>query len=540
MNTEPVQFRREGLLCPAIVLEQRDPIAGDYSSTKKKRVRATHSLVLVAVLATLTACGGGSGNNGTTSPPTVTGLSNQTVQAGQPLAPENLVLTGTGTLNMTTNSSNPTLLPNSGIQMSAGCGASTDSCTLTLTPTAGQTGVTTVTVTATDGLGQSGRGQFTVTINPAPCNHTGVTVKNSVYSFAPLHVSATGRIVDPTGCEVYPVGTNDASPFLGKGGTMGGQWGSVRQALSTNISRVSINTRWWNADVMVPNQGMNYQTWIEYIVHTLEQDGAYVELDATTNFWENPCDGDSDGNNDADGDGDGNGDFCAAEDQGEVDYANAMKSGNQAQIAHYYQGLAVYQPDAVTALQSLAQTFGSDPAVIFDVWNEPADYAFKMLPPNDPNGSNSYLSHMNERIAIINQLAPKSLVVVYEKDPTMQQNGQFYTGNNIVIDLHVYDTNGFDYSQGVPKWVSSSQNWAQSNHAAMIINEYGGQAPTKTDPGWPAFSTYVTALYNFAMATHTGVLYFHGGDLTQSGTQQLPLNDAGNLVAALTQIYFAQ
>lgn len=187
-----------------------------------------------------------------------------------------------------------------------------------------------------------------------------MTATMLLLSAAIIGPSCGGYSTPPPGPTPTPPRACNHTGVTNAGGTMGPDWGGVVQALHTNLSRVGIDTRWWDGNAEVPKQGKRYQDWIAHIVHTLEADGLYVELDATTNFWENPC-------------SDPGGSDCPSQDQGENDYRAAFQSGNQQQIAHYYQGLAVYTPISVTALTSLAQTFGSDPAVIFDVWNEPAD-----------------------------------------------------------------------------------------------------------------------------------------------------------------------
>ncbi len=95
------------------------------------------------------------------APPTVSGTPVSIVQpkSGQ----ETLTLTGTGTLTVSATSTNPTLLPSSGITGESSCTAA-GSCVLTLEPAAGQTGTATVTVTVSDRYGQTASGKFTVSV----------------------------------------------------------------------------------------------------------------------------------------------------------------------------------------------------------------------------------------------------------------------------------------------------------------------------------------------------------------------------------------
>jgi len=103
--------------------------------------------------------------------PTVSGLSNVAVTA--PTAgTEAFTLAGTGTLTVTATSSNTTLLPNTNITGASAC-TQTGSCTLTLTPAAGQSGTATVTIAVSDSYGQSGSDTFGLTVKAAPAPPSG-------------------------------------------------------------------------------------------------------------------------------------------------------------------------------------------------------------------------------------------------------------------------------------------------------------------------------------------------------------------------------
>ena len=96
---------------------------------------------------------------------TVTSGGSQSITLPSPPAPVAFTLTGTGALTVAATSSNTTLLPNSGIAISAGCGSSTASCTATLTPASNQTGSTTITFTVTDSVPQSSTANATLTVS---------------------------------------------------------------------------------------------------------------------------------------------------------------------------------------------------------------------------------------------------------------------------------------------------------------------------------------------------------------------------------------
>lgn len=108
---------------------------------------------------------------GATSEISVTGLSNTSITAGSTVPPQTFTLTDQGNSAMTVSatSDNATLLPDSGIQVSTGCGSSASqyTCMLSLTPTSGQTGTANVELVATDSNGNSSAESFTLTVNPA-------------------------------------------------------------------------------------------------------------------------------------------------------------------------------------------------------------------------------------------------------------------------------------------------------------------------------------------------------------------------------------
>ena len=97
--------------------------------------------------------------------PTITGLTDETAAVGQTVPSETFTIGGTGALTVTASSSNPTLLPDTGIGGYSTCTAA-GSCTLTLSPVSGQVGTTTVTVTVENGYGQEGSESFSLTVSP--------------------------------------------------------------------------------------------------------------------------------------------------------------------------------------------------------------------------------------------------------------------------------------------------------------------------------------------------------------------------------------
>jgi YVTN family beta-propeller protein/autotransporter-associated beta strand protein len=101
-------------------------------------------------------------------PPTITGLTDQTILAGNTLGPLTFTVgddqTPPGDLVVTASSSNQNLLPNAVILL-GGSGAAR---TLTATPILGASGTTVITVTVTDSAGHTAQQAFTLTVQPRP------------------------------------------------------------------------------------------------------------------------------------------------------------------------------------------------------------------------------------------------------------------------------------------------------------------------------------------------------------------------------------
>lgn len=91
------------------------------------------------------------------APPTIS-LSNVSISGF------NMNLTGTEPMTITVTSSNPAILSDSDISVSNGCGTSTLSCTVSLSPIETQSGTSAIQVTAVDPYGQSGSASTQISI----------------------------------------------------------------------------------------------------------------------------------------------------------------------------------------------------------------------------------------------------------------------------------------------------------------------------------------------------------------------------------------
>ena len=80
----------------------------------------------------------------------------------------NVTLTGNEPLSVTASSSNGAIVPDTGITISSGCGTTTLSCSVTLSPVVHANGSATITVAATDQYGQNGNGNAQVSYTYTP------------------------------------------------------------------------------------------------------------------------------------------------------------------------------------------------------------------------------------------------------------------------------------------------------------------------------------------------------------------------------------
>lgn len=112
--------------------------------------------------------------------PSISALVDQTSTGSNSTSPQALTITGTGAVHFAVSSSNTALVPNSvvsaatpGVAVSAGCGTSTLSCTLSVTPVAGQAGTAILTISALDGANRAAVTRMTLTAtDPGPPTST--------------------------------------------------------------------------------------------------------------------------------------------------------------------------------------------------------------------------------------------------------------------------------------------------------------------------------------------------------------------------------
>ena len=317
---------------------------------------------------------------------------------------------------------------------------------------------------------------------------------NGTFTFSWLHINSTGQVVDSTGCVVRLLGVNEGAPFLGgASGTtdlagLAAKMKWYHNALPANIARVNYNAYWWDTDAYVPDAHMHFKQWLQTYVKLLEQSGDYVELDTGPEFHNPPCGNDGMGVNIT---------FCPSQNQA----TKNIPTNPQEQIW--------YEPTALQSLSELSKIYANDPAILFNVWNEPAASAITLT---------QYMTDMNERINAVRANAKNSICVVYVRylDQIMAGQAQLYTQPNLIIDQHDY---------GVPNVAALQPKFAyyKAHGLGAIFNEYGGAIYN------PAAEPVFTQL---AQQYGVGLVYFFYSNLNSATTQNPTnaLNANGQLV----------
>lgn len=332
------------------------------------------------------------------------------------------------------------------------------------------------------------------------CNNTGVTKNpDGTYLFARLHVDSNGNIVDQNNCIIHLLGLNQG--WLASGATGGDDAATIaswHQALPYNLVRINYNSNWWNNDVYVPKYNMNFRKLLQQFVTLAEQGGSYVELDAGPNFPELPCGGSVT--------------LCTPQNQGTVDYNNDPLCKTNPTTCPEVKELTSYQPPAIQSLNDLTKLYANDPAVIFDVWNEPGGGPFDINLPGI-----QYFQAMQQRVILVNTNAPNSLVVAFSHRISEIINGSapLYTGKNIVIDHHHYNPNV------VPQDLIPYITFEHGHGWGTIINEYGGLGDTQQEQ-----QTMTTLAKDY----NAGLAYFEPPNLSSSKKPPVVLNNLGQLV----------
>jgi uncharacterized protein (TIGR03437 family) len=309
--------------------------------------------------------------------------------------------------------------------------------------------------------------------------------------FRPLHVSATGTIVDDSGAPVILRGLN-------RGGTGSGnadatatdaEYAAQNRLLSMNLVRILVNAAWWNANVRVPIANIPYQDYIDQLIQRAKKYGNYVLIVKAGQFPDAPCG--ADGKN------------CPAPNQGDLNCTATPAvcpaqdtTGNNIDVAFTFWG-------------AFAKKYASDPAILYDTWE-------------DMHGidGNTWSNGQNELIAAIRTYNPPSLIFVEDTgtvfESTVSGGLPDLVWSNIVWAFHLYaGNNGTCTEPSSPRTANWPQNieplvsYAQQRGHAAAITEWGGC--NDAEP-------YHTNITTFAKAHSVALAYFDSSYLlTQTG-----------------------
>lgn len=104
-----------------------------------------------------------------------------------------VTLTGTEPIKVSVASSNPVILPDTGISISSGCGTTTLSCTVSYSANTTTSGSTEITFAATDPYGQSGQAQAQVSVTVPPSSGGGGGAMNPLALLMLLAIGLVSR-----------------------------------------------------------------------------------------------------------------------------------------------------------------------------------------------------------------------------------------------------------------------------------------------------------------------------------------------------------
>jgi hypothetical protein len=171
-SNSPTSFSATGLPGGLIVNTSTGAISGTptTAATSSVTIGATNASGTDAATLTLTV-------SAANTAPTISSVADQTTTTGVPMGPLNFTVgdaeMAAGSLTLTKASSNTTLLPTANIAL-GGSGANR---TVTVTPAAGQTGASTITLTVSDGSLTTST-TFVLTVNGAAPGVTSVATAN--------------------------------------------------------------------------------------------------------------------------------------------------------------------------------------------------------------------------------------------------------------------------------------------------------------------------------------------------------------------------
>jgi endoglucanase len=137
----------------------------------------------------------------------------------------------------------------------------------------------------------------------------------------------------------------------------------------------------------------------------------------------------------------------------------AIAKGMYVIIDWHYSSAALYTSQATAFFTEMAQTYGSEPNVIFEIYNEPTS-----------NSWSSLKSYANTVIGAIRDAGSTNLVVV--GTPTWSQDVDVAAADPITAYTNVAYALHF-YAGSHTQWLRDKANTAMSRGAALFVTEYG-------------------------------------------------------------------
>jgi Cellulase (glycosyl hydrolase family 5) len=325
--------------------------------------------------------------------------------------------------------------------------------------------------------------------------------RDGSYHFSWLHVdSSTGFIMDEHNCIVDLHGFNTIGTEFGDG--ISGVPGLTSQALTwfnsmfkMNYIRLNINVGWWNSNVYVPREQMNYRAWIQQMITWAEQNGNYVVLDRVNEYQLPPCGGTVT--------------YCPAQNEpSDIDDNHPQQQFNAGHLLD--QTLAFWD--------SIVSLYHNDPAVLYEDWNE-----LNSITPQ------TWLSVQNSMISAIRAINPRSLIMLGSNDWNNSMspltNGQEpdLSYPNLVYDWHIYDGQS---AQGCVE--GDSYMWAhwgaESSREFTFAHQHGHGAVINEWGGCLDYPAYNDALSSYAASNHIGMAYYSPDDVVNASWTGLSTN----------------
>lgn len=308
-------------------------------------------------------------------------------------------------------------------------------------------------------------------------------------AFLPLHVSPSGNILDSSGKPVLLRGLNRSGTGSGNADAAATDqdYAAQNNLLSMNLVRIFVNATWWNNNVQVPIANQTYQTYIDTLIQRAKKYGNYALILKAGQFPDAPCGA--------------SGQNCPAPNQGDLNcQANASLCAAQDTTGNNIDA-------AFTFWAAFAAKYGSDPAVLYDTWENMYNIT-----------SGLWSDDQNQLIAAIRDYAPQSLIFVEDTSSAFESIAAGtlpdLAWSNVVWNFHLYNASTSTCTEPAsPRYANWSQNmdplvsFAQQNGHAVAFTEWGGC--NDSEP-------YHTNITSYAQTHSIALVYFDSSYLLTS------------------------